>query len=201
LTTTRASRRSLLRGLAIVLATLAGCGGPGAQFKNVDITGADYGKDFSLTDHTGRARTLADFRGKAVVMFFGYTHCPDVCPTTLAELKMVKSRLGPDGERVQVLFVTVDPERDTQDVLAQYVPAFDPGFLGLRGDAAATARVAKDFKVFYQKVPGSKPDNYSIDHTAGSYVFDPQGHLRLFVRHGNAANLADDLRLLLHEAG
>jgi protein SCO1 len=201
LTTTHVSRRSLLHGVAVFLAALAGCGGPGTQFKNVDITGADYGKDFSLTDHTGRARTLADFRGKAVVMFFGYTHCPDVCPTTLAELKMVRSQLGPDGERVQVLFVTVDPERDTQGVLAQYVPAFDPSFLGLRADAAATAKVAKDFKVFYQKVPGSKPDNYSIDHTAGSYVFDPQGRLRLFVRHGNATNLTSDLRLLLHEAG
>jgi protein SCO1 len=184
----------------VLVAALTGCGGSGTQFKNVDITGADYGRDFSLIDHTGRTRTLADFRGKAVVMFFGYTHCPDVCPTTLAELKTVKSQLGPDGDRLQVLFVSVDPERDTQDVLAQYVPAFDPSFLGLRGDAAATAKVAKDFKVFYQKVPGSKPDNYSVDHTAGSYVFDPQGRLRLFVRHGNAANLAADLRLLLRDS-
>jgi protein SCO1 len=192
------SRRALVLG--VLVAALAGCGGSGVQFKNVDITGADYGRDFSLIDHTGKPRTLQDFRGKAVVMFFGYTHCPDVCPTTLAELKMVKSQLGPDGERLQVLFVTVDPERDTQAVLAQYVPAFDPSFVGLRGDATATAKVAKDFKVFYQKVPGSKPDNYSVDHTAGSYVFDPQGRLRLFVRHGNAANLVSDLHTLLHAA-
>jgi len=184
----------------VLLAALTGCGAQGPQFKNVDITGADYGKDFSLVDHTGKTRTLDDFRGKAVVVFFGYTHCPDVCPTTLAELKMVKDRLGADGERLQVLFVTVDPERDTQEALARYVPAFDPTFIGLRGDAAATAKVAKDFKVFYQKVPGSTPDNYSIDHTAGSYVFDPEGRLRLFARQGNPANLASDLRTLLHPA-
>jgi protein SCO1 len=198
---TSLSRRALLRGLgAALLAALAGCGGQGPQFKNVDITGADYGKDFALVDHTGKVRTLADFRGKAVVVFFGYTHCPDVCPTTLAELKMVKEQLGPDGERLQVLFVTVDPARDTQDTLARYVPAFDPTFIGLRGDAAATAKVAKDFKVFYQKVPGSKPDNYTVDHTAGSYVFDPQGRLRLFARQGNPANLASDVRILLRQA-
>lgn len=194
------SRRVLLRPLVVLLVAVAGCDGGGAQFKNVDITGADYGKDFTLIDHTGRTRALADFRGKAVVMFFGYTHCPDVCPTTLAELKMVKEQLGPDGERLQVLFVTVDPERDTREVLARYVPAFDPSFVGLRGDAQATAKVAKDFKVFYQKAPGSRPDDYSVDHTAGSYVFDPQGRLRLFVRHGNAANLVSDLRALLHPA-
>ena len=185
-----------MRSLLLVLA-LAACGGSRPHFKNVDITGADYGRDFSLVDHTGRTRTLADFRGKAVVMFFGYTHCPDVCPVTLAELKMVKEQLGRDGERLQVLFVTVDPERDTRQVLSQYVPAFDAGFLGLRGDAQATAKVAKEFKVYYQKVPGSRADNYTVDHTAGSYVFDPQGRLRLFVRHGNAGNLVSDLRILL----
>lgn len=177
--------------------TLADCGGSGPQFKNVDITGADYGSDFALTDHTGKMRRLEDFRGKVVVLFFGYTRCPDVCPTTLAELKTVKEQLGPDGDRMQVLFVTVDPERDTRQLLASYIPAFDPTFLGLRGDAATTAKVAKDFKVYYQKVPGSTPDNYTIDHTAGSYVFDPQGRLRLFVRHGNAANLAQDIETLL----
>jgi protein SCO1/2 len=193
----RETPRKLLVVAVLLLLALAGCGGSGPQFKNVDITGADYGKDFALVDHTGRARTLADFRGKVVVMFFGYTRCPDVCPVTLAELKMVKDRLGGDGERVQVLFVTVDPERDTQQLLASYVPAFDPSFIGLRGDASAIAKVAKDFKVFYQKSPGSKPDNYTVDHTAGSYVFDPQGRLRLFVRHGSAANLAQDIETLL----
>jgi protein SCO1/2 len=194
-------------GLVFAAFALAGCEGSGPSFKNTDITGADYGKDFSLTDHTGKARTLADFRGKAVVMFFGYTRCPDVCPTTLAELKSVKEQLGDNGKRLQVLFVTVDPERDTQKLLANYVPAFDPSFLGLYGDSAATAKVAKDFRVFYQKSPGRTPDpatknrEYTVDHTAGSYVFDPQGRLRLFVRHGNAASLAADVRILLKASG
>ena len=191
--------------LAFVLAaqtlTLGGCEGSGPAFKNTDITGADYGKDFTLTDHTGKTRTLADFRGKVVVMFFGYTRCPDVCPTTLAELKAVKDQLGEDGKRLQVLFVTVDPERDTAKLLADYVPAFDPSFLGLYGDMAATAKVAKDFRVFYQKSPGKTPESYTVDHTAGSYVFDPQGRLRLFVRHGNAGNLGADIRTLLRTSG
>src|SRR3989440_9813776 len=205
LITTCSSRRAVMRSLFVLVVVLlvesAGCGGSGGQFKNVDISGADYGRDFTLVDHTGRTRTLADFRGKAVVMFFGYTHCPDVCPTTMAELKTVKEQLGEDGKRLQVLFVTVDPERDTQKLLANYVPAFDPSFLGLYGDSAATARVAKDFRVFYQKSPGKTPDSYTVDHTAGSYVFDPQGRLRLFVRHGNAANLAADVRILLNASG
>jgi len=188
-------------GIVFAAFALAGCGGSRPSFKSTDVTGADYGKDFALTDHTGKARTLADFRGKAVVMFFGYTRCPDVCPTTLAELKAVKDQLGEDGKRLQVLFVTVDPERDTQGLLATYVPAFDPSFLGLYGDSAATARVAKDFRVFYQKSPGKTADGYTVDHTAGSYVFDPQGRLRLFVRHGNAANLAADVRILLNASG
>jgi protein SCO1 len=185
--------------LDIVLAALmlAGCSASGPSFKNADITGANYGRSFTLTDHTGRTRTLEDFRGKVVVMFFGYTYCPDVCPTTLAELKAVKEQLGEDGKSLQVLFVTVDPERDTPKVLANYVPAFDPSFLGLYGDAAATATVAKEFKVFYQKVPGKTPGSYTVDHTAGSYVFDPQGRLRLFARYGNAANLVADIRTLL----
>ena len=131
-------------------------------------------------------------------MFFGYTRCPDVCPTTMGELKVVLKQLGEDAKRVQVLFVTLDPERDTQSLLAQYVPAFDPGFLGLYGDLQTTAKTAKDFKVFFQKVPGSRPDNYTMDHTAGSYVFDSQGRLRLFVRHGGSVEpLVADLRTLL----
>jgi protein SCO1 len=187
----------ILIGLAIAVLAMSGCGPAGPAFKNTDVTGADYGKDFALTDPTGKLRTLADFRGKVVVMFFGYTRCPDVCPTTLAEFKAVKEQLGGDGKRMQVLFVTVDPERDTPQVLASYVPAFDPSFIGLYGDAAATAKVAKDFKVFYQKVPGKTPDGYTMDHTAGSYVFDPQGRLRLFARQGSPANLAADIRILL----
>ncbi|HUL93102.1 MAG TPA: SCO family protein [Burkholderiales bacterium] len=185
----------------LAAAILGACSGSGPSFRNTDITGADYGKDFALTDHNGRARKLADFRGKAVVIFFGYTHCPDVCPTTLAELKAAKEQLGEDGKRLQVLFVTVDPERDTQDLLSKYVPAFDPSFLGLYGDAAATARVAKEFKVFYQKAPGKTPASYTVDHTAGTYVFDPQGRLRLFVRQGNVPNLVADLKTLLDARG
>ena len=193
----------ILPGLVLAALTLAfaGCDGSGPAFKNTDITGADYGKDFVLTDHTGKTRKLADFRGKVVVMFFGFARCPDVCPTTLAELKAVKERLGEDGNRLQVLFVTVDPERDTQKLLAEYVPAFDPSFLGLYGDMAATAKVAKDFRVFYQKAPGKTPDSYTVDHTAGSYVFDPQGRLRLFARYGNVENLDADIRILLRTSG
>jgi protein SCO1/2 len=181
--------------------TLTGCTGSGPSFKNTDITGADYGKDFTLTDHNGKTRTLADFRGKAVVMFFGYTRCPDVCPTTLAELKVVKQQLGEDGKRLQVLFVTLDPERDTRALLASYASAFDPSFLGLYGDLAATARVAKEFKVFYQKAPGKTPDGYTVDHTAASYVFDHEGRLRLLVRYGNLPNLVADLKTLLQAPG
>jgi protein SCO1/2 len=190
-----------LFSVVLAAAILGGCSGSGPSFRNTDITGADYGKDFALTDHNGKTRTLADFRGKAVVMFFGYVRCPDVCPTTLAELKAAKDQLGEDGKRLQVLFVTVDPERDTRDLLAKYVPAFDPSFLGLYGDAAATARVAKEFKVFYQKAPGKTPGSYTVDHTAGSYVFDPQGRLRLFVRQGNVPNLVADLKTLLDARG
>ena len=187
-----------LFGLVFAAFALAGCGGSGPAFRNTDITGADYGRDFALTDHTGKTRTLADFRGKAVVMFFGYTRCPDVCPTTLAELKAVKEQLGEDGKRLQVLFVTVDPERDTQKLLASYVPAFDPSFLGLYGDSAATAKVAKDFRVFYQKSPGKTPDGYTVDHTAGSYVFDMQGRLRLFVKHSQSIeSIAADVKRLI----
>jgi len=198
----RVSVRTLL-GLVLAALTLAlaGCGGSGPAFKSADITGADYGKDFALTDHTGKARTLGDFRGKVVVMFFGFTRCPDVCPITLAELKAVKEQLGEEGKRLQVLFVTVDPERDTQKLLADYVPAFESSFLGLYGNMAATAKVAKDFRVFYQKSPGKTPESYTVDHTAGSYVFDPQGRLRLFARHGSAVNLVDDIRILLSTSG
>ena len=168
-------------------------------FNNVDITGAQYARDFALTDHTGKARTLADFKGKVVFLFFGYTQCPDVCPTTMAEMASVLKELGPQADKVQVLFITVDPERDTQELLAQYVPAFNPNFIGLRGDAAATAKVAKEFKVFYAKSPGSTPESYSMDHTAGSYVFDTEGKIRLFVRHGKGATpIAQDIKLLLH---
>jgi protein SCO1 len=175
---------------------LAGCDNR-AHFKGTDITGADYGKSLQLTDHTGRPRSLEDWRGKAVVLFFGFTHCPDVCPTTLADVSNALKQLGPDAQRVQVLFVTVDPERDTPEVLAKYVTAFDPAFLGLYGDDAATRRVAKEFKVYYEK---RKTDGgYSVDHSAQSYVIDPQGRLRLFVRHDRiASDLPVDLKTLLN---
>lgn len=169
-----------------------------SQFKNTDVTGLEYAKDFALPDHHGKLRTLGDFRDKAVVVFFGYTQCPDVCPTTMSEMANVMQQLGPLADRVQVLFVTVDPERDTPELLAQYVPAFDPRFLGLVGDKEATDRIAKEFKVFYQKVPGKNAGSYTMDHTAGSYVFDPQGRIRLFVRHGQGTEpIVHDLKLLL----
>jgi protein SCO1/2 len=177
---------------------LAGCDG-GPKFKSTDITGVDYGRSLELTDHTGRLRRLEDFRGKAVVLFFGFTHCPDVCPTTLAELSQAMKQLGPDAERVQVLFVTVDPERDTREALAKYVTAFDPRFLGLYGDAAATQRVAKEFKIYYEK--RTTGESYSVDHSGQSYVLDPQGRLRLLVRPERiTADLPEDLRTLLKEA-
>ncbi|MET3132404.1 protein SCO1/2 [Oxalobacteraceae bacterium GrIS 1.11] len=195
--------KKLLTLLSLALAVLlAGCGdkppAPKLEFSNTDLTGLDYARDFALTDHHGKARTLADFKGKLVLMFFGYTQCPDVCPTTMAEMAAVLKELGPQGDQVQVLFVTVDPERDTQALLAQYVPAFDPRFLGLYGDAAATAKVAKEFKVFYAKVPGKTAASYTVDHTAGTYVFDRAGKIRLFLRNGQgSAPIVHDLKLLL----
>jgi protein SCO1/2 len=171
---------------------------PALSFQNTDVTGLDYAKGFALVDHTGKPRTLADYKGKVVVVFFGYTQCPDVCPTTMAEMASAMQKLGPLADQVQVAFVTLDPERDTQALLASYVPAFDKRFVGLRGTPEQTAKVAKEFKVFYAKVPGTEPDNYTIDHTAGSYVFDRDGKLRLFVRHGQGADtLVHDIRQLL----
>jgi protein SCO1/2 len=190
-----AKAAALIVALAL---TLAGCGRGGPQFQTSDVTGSAMGRDFALTDHNGKARTLADFRGKAVVIFFGYILCPDVCPTTLATLAEALRRLGPDAAKVQVLFVTIDPERDTAELLSHYVTAFDPSFLGLSGDAEATARTAKEFKVLYQKQPGRTPDTYTMDHSAGTFVFDPQGRLRLYAGHGqNADVFAHDLALLL----
>jgi protein SCO1/2 len=191
--------------LLVVLSVclLAACGERGPQFKNVDITGADYGKDFHLKDASGKSRELADFRGKVVVLFFGYTHCPDVCPITMAELARVMEQLGDDAKRVQVLFVTLDPERDTGALLGQYVPQFNKDFIGLYGDAAATQETAKAFRVFYEKQKGKTPETYTLDHTAATYVFDTQGRLRLFVRYdqdasaAHAADLTADIRALL----
>lgn len=182
--------------LAVCLA-LTACSAPEpSSFRSTDITGADYGKNFHLTDHTGRPRSLTDFRGKVVTLFFGYTQCPDVCPTSLAMMAEAMRLLGPQADQVQVLFVTVDPERDSQDLLSQYVPAFDPRFLGLYTDPAGTEGVARDFKIFFRK-QGDGP-HYTVDHSAGTYVYDPAGRLRLYVRHGEtAAAVAEDIRQLL----
>jgi protein SCO1 len=188
---------SIVRVFALTL-MLAACGAKGPSFQATDLTGASFGRDFELTAPDGKPRRLADFRGKAVVLFFGYTQCPDVCPTTLAALADAMKELGADADRVQVLFVTIDPERDTPALLAQYVPAFDPRFLGLYGDADATARTAKEFKIIYQKVPGAAPGSYTMDHSAGTYIFDPQGRLRLYVSNAQGSGVfAHDLRELL----
>ncbi len=168
------------------------------QFRAIDITGAEYARDFQLTDHNGQPRSLKDFSGKVVVIFFGYTQCPDVCPTSMAELAEVKRALGKDADKLQGLFVTIDPERDTPAVLKAYMGNFDPGFLALRGTPEQTAVVAKEFKVFYKKVGGQTATSYTMDHSAGSYVFDTQGRVRLYTRYGSgAAALASDVQLLL----
>jgi protein SCO1/2 len=186
--------------MLVMAVLLAGCDkfDRAPSFENTDVTGLEYGKGFSLVDHTGKPRTLADFRGKVVVLFFGYTQCPDVCPTTMIEMARVMKDLGPAADKVQVLFVTLDPQRDTREVLAQYVPAFDKRFIGLYGNADQTAAVAKEFKIFYSKVPGKNADNYTLDHTAGTYVFDRDGKLRLFVRNGqDPRSIVHDIRQLL----
>ncbi len=170
------------------------------SFNSIDITGAGYGRDFALTDHTGTARTLADFRGKVVTLFFGFTQCPDICPTNLTTMSEVMRQLGADADRTQVLFVTVDPDRDTQALLSDYVPIFNPRFLGLYGDAAKTAEVAKEFKVFYSKSGDTSGPNYTVDHSTGTYIFDPEGHLRLYVKHGaSATDIAADIKVLLND--
>jgi protein SCO1/2 len=188
-----------LRIIALLLAGLAAsaCGDGQPRFNATDITGASFGSGFALKGHDGRDYGLKDFRGKAVALFFGYTQCPDVCPTTMTTMAEAMRLLGADAAQVQVIFVTLDPERDTQALLAEYVPQFDKSFLGLRGDKAATEAVAKEFKVYYTKQPGGA-GGYTLDHTAGTYIFDPQGRLRLYVKHGEAPpRIADDLRLLL----
>jgi protein SCO1/2 len=192
--------RKLLTLLCCALA-LAGCDGkpptPKASFVSTDVTGLDIGKGFELTDHTGHVRSLADYQGKVVAIFFGYTHCPDVCPTTLVEMANVRKQLGADSDKLQVLFITVDPERDTQEVLAGFVPAFDSSFVGLRGDKAQTEKAEKDFKIFAQKVMGKDGKSYTIDHTAGTYLFDSLGRVRLFVQHGRTDGLVGDIKQLM----
>lgn len=193
------SRRACLAGGLGTLALLAGCKPPPVSFKGIDLTGAQHGRDFRLHDADGRERTLADFRGRALMVFFGFTQCPDVCPTALTRALEIRPLLGAAGDRLAVAFVTIDPERDTPDVLKAYVGAFDPGFVALRGDAQQTAEVAREFKVFYKKVPTGA--SYTMDHSAITYVFDPSGRMRVAFRHGQGAQeCAADLRQILGAA-
>ena len=190
---------TLLTGGALLLGACSESGKP--AFTAIDVTGADYAKDFALTDHMGQARTLKDFPGKIVVMFFGYTQCPDVCPTSLTELAAVKKILGADGDKLQGLFVTVDPERDTPEIMKAYMANFDPSFLALYADSPEKlAALAKDYKVYYKKVEGKSKGSYTMDHSAGMYVYDTQGRLRLYSRYGSGAGaLAVDIQRLLRE--
>jgi protein SCO1 len=194
-------RTAILTSLFATGATLAGCTESKPQFKSIDVSGAEYAKDFQLPDQNGQVRTLKDFRGKVVVIFFGYTQCPDVCPTTMAELAEARKLMGADGAKVQGLFVTIDPERDTAQVLKNYMANFDPTFLALRGTPEQLAAIAKDYKIYYKKVEGKTPGTYTMDHSAASYVYDTNGNLRLYTRYGSGAQaLASDLELLLKQA-
>lgn len=197
MTTSTLSRRSVLLLGASALA-LTACSKDTPQFTGIDITGADYATGFNLTDHNGQARTLADFKGKVAMVFFGFTQCPDVCPTSLAEMAQVKQMLGADGDRFQGLFVSVDPERDTPEIMKEYMAAFDPSFLALYSKLDELPALAKSFKIYYKKVPGSTPGSYTMDHSAGSYIYDPQGRVRLYNRYGTGVQaLADDVKKLL----
>lgn len=189
-------RRFLLIMCAVVLAACSGGEAP-PKFNATDVSGADWGRELNLKDHTGTPRTLADFKSKVVILFFGFTQCPDICPSTLGASAAALNLLGADADKVQVLFVTLDPARDTPAVLSKYAPAFNPSFLGMYGNEAETAAAAKEFKVFFQKQPGND-GNYSIDHTAASYAIDPQGRLRLYIKHGETPEqMAEDIKLLL----
>lgn len=193
-------RRTLLISVTAVLAAaaLSACSPDKPQFKSIDITGADYAKGFSLTDHDGVQRSLQDFKGKVVVVFFGFTQCPDICPTALTEMAEVKRKLGSQGDRLQGIFITVDPERDTEEVLKAYMANFDPSFVALRPTMAQLPEVAKAFKIYYKKSEGQTATSYTMDHSAGSYVFDPAGNVRLYARSGSGSeSLASDVALLL----
>ena len=192
-------RRVFLSALVVMLATaLVACNPDKPSFKAIDITGADYARGFTLSDHNGQTRSLSDFKGHVVVVFFGYTQCPDVCPTSMTELAEVKRLLGAQGDKLQGVFVTVDPARDTPEMLKAYMANFDPSFIAFIPTPEQLAAVAKDFKVYYKKVDGKTPTSYTMDHSAGSYVFDTQGNLRLFSRYGSGPQaLAEDIRTLL----
>jgi protein SCO1 len=182
----------------VVVMMLAGCQPAPPSFQATDITGAAFARDFRLTDHNGQVRTLADFKGKVVAVFFGYIHCPDVCPTTLSDFAAALQQLGPQAQRVQVIFVTLDPQRDTPELLKQFVPAFNPGFLGMTADAESLKQLAQEYKVVYQKTSVKAADDYMIDHSAGTYIYDPQGRLRLLMPYGSQPSaIAQDLKTLL----
>jgi len=190
------TRRFLLS--ASVILALAACSPDKPKFNAIDITGADYAKGFTLTDHNGQNRSLSDFKGKVVVLFFGYTQCPDVCPTSMAELAEVKRLLGADADKLQGIFVTVDPARDTAELLKAYMTNFDPTFMAFIPTPEQLAVVAKDYKIYYKKVDGKTPTSYTVDHSAGSYVYDTQGNLRLYSRYGVGPQvLAQDIQTLL----
>ena len=195
------NRRTLLAlgaGMLMGCTVLTACTPEQPSFKGVDITGADYAKGFSLQDHNGQVRSLSDFAGKVVVVFFGYTQCPDVCPTSMQELAEVKRLLGVDGDKLQGVFITLDPERDTPELLKAYMANFDPSFIALRPNPEQLAAVTKDFKIYYKKVEGQTATSYTLDHSAGSYTFDTQGRVRLYNRYGSgAAALAADIAVLL----
>jgi protein SCO1 len=198
------TRRFLLALAAVGAFALSGCerAAPPHRFNAIDLTGASYAQGFNLPDFNGKPRTLADFKGKVTVVFFGYTQCPDACPTTMAELSGILKTLGPDASRVQVVFITVDPSRDSPALLKNYVTNFRPDFLALRGDEAQTQQVIRDFKVLVEKVPGKTADSYTIDHTAGTYIFDPMGRIRLFASQSlDPAMLTADIQALLAEKG
>ena len=189
---------AVLVGVSGLFFSISGCSESKPPFVSIDVTGADYAKGFELTDHNGQVRHLTDFAGKIVVMFFGYTQCPDVCPTSMAELAEVKKALGANGDKLQGIFVTVDPERDTPELLKAYMANFDPTFLALATTPDKLAALAKDYKVYYKKVEGKTPTSYTLDHSAASYIYDPQGRLRLYARYGAGAPvLAADIKLLL----
>ena len=190
------TRRYLLSALAVF--ALVACSPDKPKFNAIDITGADYAKGFTLTDHNGQSRSLSDFKGKVVVLFFGYTQCPDVCPTSMVELAEVKRLMGADGDKLQGVFVTVDPVRDTAELLKAYMANFDPTFVAFIPTPEQLAVVAKDYKIYYKKVDGKTPTSYTMDHSAGSYVYDTQGNLRLYSRYGVGAQvLAQDIQTLL----
>ena len=186
---------ALLAGLALFVVN----NGQGSQanFRGADVTGVSWGRGFKMKDVDGHERTLEQFRGKVVVLFFGYTQCPDVCPTTMLELAQTKQALGPLGDKVQGVFITVDPERDTAPLLKAYMANFDPSFVALRGNAEETRVMADEFKVYYAKVAGSTPGSYTMDHTAASFIFDPEGRLRVFEKFGKGEDLAADVKTLL----